>query len=79
MTVLVKLSASLRRHMASYDPYQGIEMDARPGLTIADVMADLGIPPEGVKIIMLNGRHAKTEQVINDGDRLSLFPAVGGG
>ena len=79
MTIHVKLSASLRRHIASYDPYQGIEMEARPGLTVSEVMADLGIPPAGVKIIMLNGRHAKTEQPINDGDRLSLFPAVGGG
>ena len=48
-------------------------MEARPGLTVSEVMADLGIPPAGVKIIMLNGRHAKTEQPINDGDRLSLF------
>lgn len=79
MAVHIKLSASLRRHIESYDPYQGIDMDMRPGLTVAEVMANLGIPPEGVKIIMINGRHAKIDQSVADGDRLGLFPAVGGG
>ena len=39
----------------------------------------IGLPLEEIKIIMLNGRHAKLEQTVSDGDRVGYFPAVGGG
>lgn len=47
--------------------------------TVADVMATLGIPPAEVKIIFVNGIKREPETRLNTGDRVGLFPAVGGG
>ena len=46
---------------------------------VQDVMNVLEIPRSEVNIILINGFHQKPETAINDGDIVSLFPAVGGG
>ena len=46
---------------------------------VQDVMNVLEIPRSEVNIILVNGFHQKPETAINDGDIVSLFPAVGGG
>ena len=79
MPVQVKLSASLRQTFKDYDPVNGLMVDPEPGLTVGRVMDRLEIPVAKVKIIMVNGLHAQPEKELADGDRLSLFPAVGGG
>jgi sulfur carrier protein ThiS len=79
MPVLVKLSASLRRFVPGYDAQEGLSLPHRPGLTVAGVLAELGIAPAEVKIIMVDGVKAELEGALADGQRLGLFPAVGGG
>jgi len=46
---------------------------------VNDVLADLPIPPGSIYTFFVNGRHAERDQVLQDGDELSVFPAVGGG
>ena len=79
MPILVKLSASLRRFVPGYDPLQGLPLPFAPGLTVAGVLERLGIAPAEVKIIMVNGVGAEPERGLGEGDRVGLFPAVGGG
>ncbi len=79
MSILVKLSASLRERVADYDPHRGREVPHRPGLTVGQVMTDLGLAPEEVKIILVNGVSGEIDTALAPGDRLALFPAVGGG
>lgn len=79
MAVLVKLSASLRRFVPGYDPQEGLRLPHRPGLNVALALAELGIAPDEVKIIMIDGVKASPESALADGQRLGLFPAVGGG
>jgi sulfur carrier protein ThiS len=50
-----------------------------PGLTVAGLMAALGLSPDEVKVAFVNGLHAGMDQELKDGDRVGLFPAVGGG
>lgn len=49
------------------------------GTTIKQVIDALGIKIEDVKIMFINGKHESLESVLKEGDRLGLFPAVGGG
>ena len=49
------------------------------GATPADVVLDLGIEQEIVAILLVNGVHAKWDQVLAAGDTISLFPPVAGG
>lgn len=51
------------------------ETNATPEL----IMDKLGIAPEEVKLIFLNGRHASLNDALHDNDRLTFVPAVGGG
>jgi molybdopterin converting factor small subunit len=46
---------------------------------VADLLFRLGIPSNRVKIVMRNGVHSQLGSPLADGDRLALFPAVGGG
>ncbi|WP_022660987.1 MoaD/ThiS family protein [Paucidesulfovibrio longus] len=49
------------------------------GSTVADVMAALNMPAEEVRIIFVNGVKREPDSVLKNGDRVGLFPAVGGG
>jgi molybdopterin converting factor small subunit len=50
-----------------------------PGLTVHEVVETEGLEPGEVRIIMINGLHGTMESELADGDRLGLFPPVGGG
>lgn len=75
MRITVKCFATLNR-------FQPADADAHPlpdGATAAELIRRLGVPPEEVAILFVNGAHAEPERVLADGDRVGLFPAVGGG
>jgi len=46
---------------------------------ISDVLKKLKIPEKKVSIILKNGKHANPEDTIKPGDRLAIFPPLGGG
>ena len=46
---------------------------------VQDIMDRLSIDRREVNILLINGFHQKPETQVNDGDIVSLFPAVGGG
>jgi len=79
VSILVKLSTTLRQCVPDYDPLTGMAVEFAPGETVAGLVARLGLDPKRIKIIMLNGRSAKLEDSLSDGDRVGLFPPVGGG
>ena len=47
--------------------------------TVQDIMDLLSIDRKEVNILLINGFHQKPETQVQDGDIVSLFPAVGGG
>jgi len=55
------------------------QVEARPGLTVADVVSEAGIRAEDVFIVLVNGVRCGLDSPLFDGDRLGLFPAVSGG
>jgi molybdopterin converting factor small subunit len=52
---------------------------ARPGLTVRGVAEQEEIRLADIQMILVNGKRASTDTPLADGDRLGLFPAVGGG
>jgi molybdopterin converting factor small subunit len=79
MRVLVTLSTTLRDHVPGYSPAQGLSTDINSPADVKALLALLGIPENETKIIMVNGRQATLRDPLSDGDRVALFPAVGGG
>lgn len=56
-----------------------VEFDVEPGQTIAGLLERLGIPRERTKIVFVNHRAAEPDRVLEGGERVDLFSAIGGG
>ena len=74
MQITVKLFATFRVGRFSEET-----RDYPPGTRVADIIDELGIPDKEIGMIMLNHRHAESDQELKEGDSLALFPLVGGG
>ena len=74
MHVTVKLFASFRTGRTPMEV-----CDYPPGTTVADVVAEKGIPVADLGIILVNHRHVHLDRELADGDILALFPLLGGG
>lgn len=79
MLVEVRLSTSFRKAAPGYDPHAGLSLELSQGETARNVIERLGIAPTEVKVVMINGKSAKLDSRLAQGDRVALFPAVGGG
>ena len=74
MQVTVKLHASLRPYGRS-DSKDGLfPLEITEKSTVREIIQELGIPPEKVRMVIVIGRGANVDRVLNDGDRVALFP-----
>lgn len=77
MKVEVRLYATLRKYGP---PQEGpLVMALIEGDQVARLLEILGIPPEVEKVILVNGRPAQRDSILNEGDIVVLFPPVAGG
>ncbi len=72
----VLLFAALREYI---DGARSVEVEIQPDQTIERVLLDLGVPLKQTRIIFRNNRAAALSDRLQDGDRLGVFPAIGGG
>ncbi|MBC7226673.1 MAG: MoaD/ThiS family protein [Thermoflexales bacterium] len=77
MKIRIKLLAHYQQYLppgctSSYEAE--VPQDAR----VEDVLAQLPVPPEE-SVVLVNGRTPPPGQVLQEGDVLCLFPAIGGG
>ncbi len=54
-------------------------MEIADGFTPRMLLEKLNIPEKEVFTVLINGLHKDLDDVLCDGDRVSLFPPVGGG
>jgi molybdopterin synthase sulfur carrier subunit len=79
MPLQVFLNASLRHYAPGYNPYDGLSVEVSPGTTVSRLISRLGLPPEKVTLIMVNGVRQQPDFLLEGGERLGLFPPIGGG
>jgi molybdopterin converting factor small subunit len=79
MVLQVKLFATLRQFASGYDPHQGLALDVLPGTTVAQVIRELGLPPEDVTLILVDGVHRQPDYALQGHERVAFFPPIGGG
>ncbi len=63
-------------------PFTPSDADHYPlpqGDTVGDLARRLSLPPEHVKLIFVNGVRRDADTRLHDGDRVGIFPPVGGG
>lgn len=75
----VRLFAYLRELLPSES--RGVKkIEAKDCLTIDDLMDEVGILEKEIMIVMINGiRRLDYNEPLKDGDRVAIFPPVGGG
>jgi molybdopterin converting factor small subunit len=71
----LKLFATLGKFMPDSADYYPVE----PGTSIRDLVALLGIPEEKAKLIFINGIKGELDYTFKGGERIGIFPPVGGG
>ena len=79
MKIELHLFASLAEYMPPRADDGSNFLKTEEGVTINDVLLQLGVPKNAVKIVFVNGIITKVDDVLHDGDRLGVFPAVAGG
>ncbi|MDY6792450.1 MAG: MoaD/ThiS family protein [Thermodesulfobacteriota bacterium] len=79
MKIEVNLYATLKKYLKNETGGNPSVIDVIQGVCVKDVIQKLKIPEDSVKLIFINGVHAKTDSTLKNGDRLGLFPPVGGG
>lgn len=74
----VRLYATLRRYAPS--SIRGVfSVTVTMDSTVAELLNTIPVDLAEVHIIMINGVGSTLESILHDGDRLGIFPAVGGG
>jgi len=79
MNIEVNFFASLMQYKPEGTGKDFWNVMCREGTTAADLLHQFDIPIEDVKLIFINGLHAKDKAILKDGDRVGIFPLVGGG
>ena len=79
MTVEVRLYAGLRVPSVGSSS-EAFLVTLAGGMTLSDLLAHLGVPADLVHLAIVNGRILYDRAArLADGDRVALFPPVGGG
>ncbi len=80
MQITIRLLAGYRRYLPEgHDARAGFPYEVPTGTQVGEVLAGLPIPPNDLHTVFVNGRHAARDRVLEPGDVLAIFPAVGGG
>ena len=74
-SIQIKLFASLGRYM----PEKSDAFQIDTGISVRDLALGLGVPLESAKLIFINGQKRDLDTVLSGGERVAIFPPVGGG
>jgi len=75
ITIELRLFANLAVHM----PANPTRYPIQSGTTVARLMDQLGVPAAEAKLIFINGVKGYRDSTLKGGERVGIFPPVGGG
>jgi sulfur-carrier protein len=73
--IQIKLFANLRQ----FTPPSADNYEIEPGISIRSLLKELDIPEIKARLIFINGLKAELSSTLNGGERVGIFPPVGGG
>jgi sulfur carrier protein ThiS len=74
MTATIRIGASLKNLLGSKD-----EFTVEPGHNVREIIVSLGINPELVAMVSVNGEMQAKDYIIQEGDIVRLLAVIGGG
>lgn len=79
MRIQVRLYAILRRYVPDLPQRGSLVLDVPDGTSVRQTIRQLAIPDGSPVVAMVNSTVSELDQVLTEGDTLSLFPPVAGG
>jgi molybdopterin converting factor small subunit len=79
MKVQIALYAGLSKFLPAGAENRKATIDVSEGSSVREIIARLGIPDDHPHILLVNGRQARPETVLQDGETLAVFPPLAGG
>lgn len=79
MRIRVKLFATLARYYSNPIPGTPFDIEISDGATLADLVDQLKLPREEVKVFFVNGRARPLDWLLEPGDEVGIFPLIAGG
>lgn len=79
MSVTVKLSPFLWKHVPGYDHDKGVVLAEGSGKKVSQLIQELDIPKERVSAVLVNNLPSRTGYVVKDGDLVLLLMIIGAG
>ena len=79
MKIELHLYASLAKYLPSDAVAKTCFVNTGDSVDVDGIIERMNIPAESVKLVFVNGIHADRQAPLKDGDRVGLFPPVGGG
>jgi len=73
--IRLELQATLKRFLPDTPEYYPIE----GGIRVKDLLKQLGIPEYEVNLVFIDGVPANLVSTIEGGERVALYPPLGGG
>ena len=73
--IQIKLFATLQRFMPASAENYAIEA----GITVGTLLQQLDIPQDMIKLVFIDNVHAELTSILKGGERVGIFPPVGGG
>ncbi len=75
----VRLFAGLHKFVQETKSGEPFSVQVPENYTAEELISHLGIPKEDAFVILVNGLAVPREASLKEGDRVGLFPPVGGG
>lgn len=80
MKIKIKLLTQMKQYLPDSDiPGNTRSVEVKDHTTIREVLSVLGIPEDIPKVILLNDRQGRLDNILNEGDAVTIVPPVGGG
>jgi molybdopterin converting factor small subunit len=79
ITVQVGVFGPLRDAFPDLALGESLEVDLPDGTTVGELVKQLELPADQVKVVFVNHRIRQDETKLENGDRVGIFPPVGGG
>jgi len=77
--VEVRLYANLREYHTNPGNSEALVIELGEKAKLGNLLNELKVPKEEVAIAMVNGKSEEENYLLQDGDRIGLFPPIAGG
>ena len=77
--VEVRLFASLRKYHPNSGDSDAFALELDDKANLGELVNQLKIPRQEIGVLMINGSWQKESYLLKDGDRIGIFPLIGGG